>query len=210
MPWTVVVVNAWTAEWIHLSPSTTSRIEPPRSGHVAWTTHDGPEAEEAVYVFGGYAEENPQTRYPINDLWKFGKTGWKLAKEASSASSSSSTSSSSKDEYTPQERLAAAAATLHNTPVILGGWDSQQAGTGGVILSDITQYDPELNKFTKLSMELEQQTSQHVAVALTDESTILLHTHRCVDHVLLWKQPTKKDAPIMVKQPTTGTPPSPR
>jgi hypothetical protein len=57
------------AEWIGLTPS--SKIEPPRSGHVAFT------AKDRLFIFGGYAEDEDMNRYVTNDLWEWAAGEWK-------------------------------------------------------------------------------------------------------------------------------------
>lgn len=180
-----VNANAFQAEWIDLTGQTPA-VAPPRSGHVAFTV------DEDIYVFGGYAEEeSPDNRYPTNDSWKFCNGKWELVQEPGGTN--------------PQPRLAAAAATLDNIPYIFGGWDSQQTGTGGVILSDVVQF---ISDGTwKTVGDLGLPTSRLVAVNIgNDEQSILLHNHRCVDHVMLWKNGGK----TLSTQPTTGQGPSPR
>lgn len=56
------------AEWISLTPS--SKIQPPRSGHVAFTVKD------RLFIFGGYAEEEDLNRYVKSDLWEWKDGGW--------------------------------------------------------------------------------------------------------------------------------------
>jgi hypothetical protein len=186
--------DAWTAEWIDWTPKVPTSISPPRSGHVAFTLKND------VYVFGGYAEESPEDRYPTNDLWKWDNAlcTWNQVMEASLEK---------KSEKQPQQRLAAAAASLDDTAYIFGGWDSQQAGTGGVILNDIPSFTAAAAaaaaEWKTLPVTLGDPTSRLVAVPISDD-TILIHNHRCVDHVLLLKDGR------VVTQPTTGEAPSPR
>lgn len=247
------ISEAWTAEWIPLSPqksvtadntsSLSTYISPPRSGHVAFVL------ENHVHVFGGYAEEssllpggdsnnNRVSRYPLNDLWRFetASQSWKCLQTADLW-----TIDQSEDHYDaangmtgkrtsnnwpmdiPQQRLAAAAVGLSNQVLLLGGWDSQEAGTGGIILNNIDRLwledaPPSSSLSTKVhwkidpSVNLGDPTSRHVVVAISD-SLALVHNHRCTDHILLVKvSPDDPNAPPMVrKQPTTGSsPPSPR
>jgi N-acetylneuraminic acid mutarotase len=56
------------AEWIELKPK--SKITPPRSGHVAFRAND------RLFVFGGYAEDEDLKRYVTNDLWEWKDGGW--------------------------------------------------------------------------------------------------------------------------------------
>lgn len=65
------------AEWIELKP--TSKIEPPRSGHVAFCARD------RLFVFGGYAEDEDLHRHVTNDLWEWEGEGWKQQNPSGSA-----------------------------------------------------------------------------------------------------------------------------
>jgi hypothetical protein len=200
-----ISAGAWTAEWVDLG---TPSISPPRSGHVAFVNHKD-DKENNVYVFGGYAEEEGEegaaapNRYPTNDLWKWEEEdGWKLVVSNQNENDSSS---SKKKNNNPQQRLAAAAASLPNgSSYVFGGWDSQEAGTGGVILKDICEFDGDDAGKMLENVDLGLATSRLVAVTISDD-TILLHNHRSTDHVLLFVDGNK-----VVRQPTTGTAPSPR
>lgn len=183
-PW--ANVQAWTAEWIRLEAS--SAVIPPRSGHVTFAVGD------VLYLFGGYAEEAPDHRYCIADLWKFEANDWKCA--------------TSEFSRLPRQRLVAAGAQLHGRPIIIGGWDSQQAGTGGIILNDVAAMDQSSGTFDTL-LELDETMSRHVAVSI-DPGLVLIHNHRCVGHVLLLEQKTPDATPVVRKQATTGEAPSPR
>jgi N-acetylneuraminic acid mutarotase len=214
--WTTIMqcVSCWSAEWVDLS-SRTSQLQPPRSGHVAFVS------KEQVYVFGGYAEQQGATtttvsapameRFPINDLWKWTSKGW-----------SKLTQQPVEQQQFPQQRLASAAATLFDTqPYIFGGWDSQQAGTGGEILQDIVQLltaaddeeddDASSASFKTLEMKLDKPTSRHQAVAISPDK-IVLHTHRCEGFVWVFQKeaPDSSSEPTLTKQPATGTAPSAR
>ena len=235
-----ILVHAWTAEWIPVPQS--NHIVPPRSGHVAFSLQDN-----QVYVFGGYAEQQDEEpyddetrtttttampiRYPINDLWAFdGDTlGWKCVHPASlwgtidTAPTATATTAQREGKGIPQQRLAAAAVGLSNKALVLGGWDSQEAGTGGVILNsidllalesegDATRTDPVWKMDP--SVNLGEPTSRQVAVALSD-TTVLMHNHRCTDHVLLIELPNNDEDDdgnkmTIRRQPTTGAAPSPR
>ena len=207
--------SAWTANWINLDLDIASSINPPRSGHVAFGLND------KVYVFGGYAEDvtaaGPE-RYPTNDLWCFENKDsnddddddddgngnkWTLVKPASSSQ--------------PQARLAAAAVTCQlnqdtTAGLLLGGWDSQKAGTGGVILKDVQVYSSNSNEdsgsdsWKELPTDLQEPTSRLCAVTLGDAQQVLIHNHRCTDHVLLLDLETSN----LSKQPVSGTAPSAR
>ena len=206
-------VFGWTAEWMDRS-SKTHKISPPRSGHVAFLS------DQDVYVFGGYAEERNRDgeevsrRFPTQDVWKWNPNGdfngWEPVVLPADMEEKDCILQPQDTPELPQQRLAAAAATLfQNQPIVIGGWDPQIPGTGGVILQDIHKFDPASSKFTKLDIELDQPTSRHVAVTIA-ESTILIHTHRCKDHVILLEQATRTSSPTLRKQPTKGTAPSPR
>ena len=223
--WNPVVASAWTAEWIDLTtqPKRTpmSLITPPRSGHVAFVLssssdndNDNDDKEKAqqdedVYVFGGYAEESPSNRYPVNDLWKWDnhETEWK---PVVFNNNNDDDDDDGTNKRLPQPRLASAAASIasQNTAFLFGGWDSQQAGTGGVILQDIWSFGSNSNsnnkEWEKTSVDFGLPTSRLVAVAI-NETTVLVHNHRCQDHVLLYD-----DGGSLIQQPVHGEAPSPR
>ena len=90
-----------------------------------------------------------------------------------------------------------------------GGWDPQTTGTGGILLEDVHQYDAGTNKWTQLSCKLpDGPTSRHVAVTIhsknPEKCRIVLHTHRCTDHALVF------DGASFRKQPVSGDIPSSR
>lgn len=206
----VEMASAWTAKWINLDLS--SKISPPRSGHVAFGLN------EKIYVFGGYAEdETTEERYPTNDLWVFDPAAavsaesWKNVEPPSSSQ--------------PQSRLAAASVTCKvdqdtSVGVVLGGWDSQQAGTGGIILKDVQIYSEDdtgsdsnnNSAWNELSTDvLQQSTSRLCAVTLGEDESlsstkVLIHNHRCTDHVILLDVQTSE----LCEQPVTGPIPSAR
>mmetsp|Transcript_7802 Transcript_7802/g.12393 ORF Transcript_7802/g.12393 Transcript_7802/m.12393 type:complete len:414 (-) Transcript_7802:101-1342(-) len=190
------MASAWSVDWINLG-SKIGGISPPRSGHVAF------ELDGKVFVFGGYAEESPEKRYPINDLWVYDPK-----KEGEPASWTEVNTPSS-----PQQRLAAAAVTCKlddktTAGLVVGGWDSQEAGTGGVILQDLQAYMQHNTEWKELSFDLEEPTSRLCAVTLGDgpSSKVLVHNHRCTDHVIVLDLIASK----MIRQPTLGTAPSAR
>ncbi len=197
------ITDAWSAEWIALPSS----LQPPRSGHVAFTL------DNSIYIFGGYAEEDSEgevKRYSTNDLWKWEGEGWKCVQ----APDLWTNDNSMNPHQIPQQRLAAAAASLPGTAFVLGGWDSQQPGTGGVILNDIAclqNHKDNVQWSSDADVNLGAPTSRLIAVSIS-ESTILVHNHRCTDSVIL----VTKGKDLMdiqytcTTQPTTGIPPSPR
>jgi hypothetical protein len=256
---TITTAHGWSAEWINLSKQQSQQtyqdIQPPRSGHAAFALDD------KVYVFGGYAEDENKSnsRYPTNDLWEFDTTmssqNWKCVhapqvwseEDTTTTSTSTSTSTTasstpalpSSTVFVPQQRLAAAAASLSNKGILLGGWDSQLAGTGGVILKDISLLTMNNNnnnkddddddnedtttneggtrttswKWESSAVDLGGPTSRLVAVPISD-TTLVVHNHRCVDHVLLVTvvpgEKNEEDITTVQRQATTGRAPSPR
>jgi len=70
-------MKAPKAEWISLNPS--SKITPPRSGHVAFRAND------RLFIFGGYAEDDDMKRYVTSDLWEWKDGGWKIQNPSGSA-----------------------------------------------------------------------------------------------------------------------------
>lgn len=213
-----ITAHGWTAEWIPLR--TSNDILPPRSGHVAFTLKDN-----QVYVFGGYAEEEeqdprqkgitPPVRYPVNDLWALDAVShtWKCVHETDLWSFKEENTRSVKT--IPQQRLAAAAVGLSSKAIVLGGWDSQEAGTGGVVLNSIDVFVPADERMTSPmwkmdpSINLGEPTSRLVAVPLSD-TIVLVHNHRCTDHVLLVELIDDESQIQTRRQQTTGRSPSPR
>jgi len=212
----------YSGEWIDLLQSLESsppprRIQPPRSGANTITCGG------KILTFAGYAEEIVDTasaveRYVVNDLWEFVpyqeencEWGWKQRIADGS------------DDESPGPRLAFAMAGLPSSSnaFVLGGWDPQVPGTGGVILDDVSMLNSDSLTWSKPtdadgkaegepSIIPDGPTSRHVAVALSDD-TICLHNHRCVDHVLLLR--TSSDEQNKVRwhrQKTSGEAPSSR
>ncbi|KAL3791799.1 hypothetical protein HJC23_002430 [Cyclotella cryptica] len=199
--------NIFSAEWTNLlSPDSNivppRKIEPPRSGAVTFSTRD----ETKLFTFGGYAEEEssigtPPDRYVVNDLWTFHPY------KESSASPWGWTKIDQHDRsYVPGPRLATAIAVLpcqsQPSAVLLGGWDPQEPGTGGIILDDVSVLDLDALQWSqprlvepadKVMTIPDGPTSRHVAVPVCfkksagqeAEEAILLHNHRCEDHVFL-------------------------
>lgn len=230
------------------------KIYPPRSGGVSFTTPD----KSRLFSFAGYAEEittaSTVERYVVNDLWEFvpydenastnnHQWGWSKVVQ------------NEEEDYIPGPRLATALAVLplssladtaitsgqndgdsSSRAILLGGWDPQTPGTGGVILDDVSMLDMNTLKWstctstTSSSSEKEcatvpgGPTSRHVAVSLSiplenadnDSTTrrknvICLHNHRCEDHVLLLSAVDETSNAVEWKhQPTTGEAPSSR
>lgn len=204
---TTSLCRGWTAEWIELHPS--QEIQPPRSGHVAFTLKD------EVYVFGGYAEEDGNdgnvVRYPTNDLWKFSpeQSSWQQVNKADLHVDDCD--ECNEKAKLPQQRLAAAAATLDDSAFLFGGWDPQTVGTGGVILDSISEFS-HADGWKGASLKeaaLGEMTSRHVAVTIA-EDTILLHNHRCADHVLIFQKSKATGQYSLKRQATKGDAPSPR
>jgi hypothetical protein len=206
---------AWSTEWINLDSVASNtnhnfnKINPPRSGHIAFAL------ENKIYVFGGYAEESVDHRYASNDLWVYDpqqRDGWQPIHGAVTSTSLDSSGTFK----IPQQRLAAAAVTCQlpggekKAGLVLGGWDSQEAGTGGVILQDIHMYSnggtTTSKSWKKLSFDLAQPTSRLCAVTLNNPNQVLVHNHRCIDHVLIVDLQSSQ----LIHQPTSGTSPSPR
>jgi hypothetical protein len=191
--------TALTAEWIQFKPS--QRVAPRRSGHAAFV------ADKTPYVFGGYVEQDAKdanamfTRYVVNDLWKW---------------------NNKKDEWIPLDatgdvpgpRLVTAMATIQDKVYMFGGWDPEFAGDGGVILDTVHELnlsngdsDSDNASWKKLDVTMPGgPTSRHVAVTIPSTGTILIHTFRCDNHVLLFDPAVGE----FRRQPTTGPCPSSR
>lgn len=215
----------YSAEWISLlSPSrlgiaAPGKIEPPRSGAVSFSSG------KKLFTFGGYAEIESE-RHVVNDIWEFtpynepsSPWGWtKIDQQHSS--------------YIPGPRLATAMAVSPSLSqgVLFGGWDPQTPGTGGVILDDVSVLDLDTLEWSQpTSTENENDkisipggpTSRHVAVSVCiqnpdkneREEAILLHNHRCEDHVLMLILSKSKSNRLLgrwKRQPITGNMPSSR
>ena len=210
----------YSAKWInllspHVDITPPGKIEPPRSGAVSFSID-----EKKIFTFGGYVEEGTlPNRYVVNDLWMFvpysdglSEWGWTKVEQDNS-------------DYIPGPRLATAMAILQSSSqsVLFGGWDPQEPGTGGIILDDVSVLDVDaLQWFQPTSIEQSDQaitipggpTSRHVAVPIIkDEKSILLHNHRCDDHVLLFSMSSDgsdKMKGAWKRQNTSGNAPSSR
>jgi hypothetical protein len=195
----------YSADWIDLLSSDTyaspsfpkpCQIVPPRSGGVAFISRD------RIFAFGGYAEDDVKiseemsidvlsmpNRYVVNELWEFSpydssstSWGWNQIKRC--------------DGYVPGPRLATAISTHGSSyAVLLGGWDPQEPGTGGVILDDVSVLDLDSLEWSRptdvdgdeVATVPGGATSRHIAVTIVggeeEEDVILVHNHRCEDHV---------------------------
>eukprot|EP00547_Thalassionema_nitzschioides_P006310 CAMPEP_0194222288 /NCGR_PEP_ID=MMETSP0156-20130528/32563_1 /TAXON_ID=33649 /ORGANISM="Thalassionema nitzschioides, Strain L26-B" /LENGTH=332 /DNA_ID=CAMNT_0038953011 /DNA_START=140 /DNA_END=1135 /DNA_ORIENTATION=- len=169
---------ALKAEWISLS---TSKIDPRRSGHTSFIMNQKP------FVFGGYIEQDgddDMTREVINDLWQYNK-GWTRVPTKGDS---------------PGPRLVSASGVIGDKAFLFGGWDPETAGTGGVILDDVYCLNNNMEWEKMPVLFPDGPTSRHVAVSLNDDK-ILLHNHRCLDHVYVF------DCSKFQTQPTTGISP---
>lgn len=185
----IPIAKALSADWIQLQPDV--KVSPRRSGHAAFSLEN-----ETPFVFGGYAEESggddSLKRFVVNDLWKFTGASW--SKEECSGDK-------------PGPRLATAIAQIGQKAYLFGGWDPQTAGTGGVILDTVHEFDIKNNKWTMLPGTIPGgPTSRHVTVALPKMGKILLHNHRCQNFVVLFDPVTG----TFEEQATSGICPSPR
>lgn len=172
------------AEWISLTPW--SNIQPPRSGHVAFT------AKDRLFLFGGYAEDEDLHRYVTNDLWEWKDGGWEKQKPSGDA----------------HPRLVSSAVVMNDSAYIMGGWDPQTEGTGGVILNTVNKLSlaEDTLSWTELAAELpDGPASRHVALAYK-KNKAFLHNHRCDDHVWVFDG----DEESFSKQLTKGTAPTSR
>ena len=142
------------------------RMYPPRSGGVSFAaTPDN----SRLFAFGGYAEvaadgamPGPSStmpkRYVVNDMWQFLPPPHTATSDESSSEEEEEWGWTKLDDdgggYVPPSRLATALAVLPNNDddeasgggggsraVLLGGWDPQTPGTGGIILDDVSILD---------------------------------------------------------------------
>ena len=209
---------SYSADWIDLQSleNVPQKIHPPRSG--ANTVSCGGK----ILSFAGYAEEGTGSsveRHVVNDLWEFvpyqedAEWGWKQRQRIANSDDNEDT-----ERERPGPRLAFAMAALPAYSFVLGGWDPQVPGTGGVILDDVSMLDADSLTWSnptdvdgKLSTIPGGSTSRHVAVALSDD-TICVHNHRCSDHVLLLRTSHEDDQNKVRwdRQQTSGDAPSSR
>jgi len=224
------------------------KIELPRSGGVTFNNNVG----DRLFAFGGYAEEaiiadkddassSIIDRHAVNDMWHFlpytnnvSSWGWTLRHD----------DNNNIKGYVPPSRLATAIAVVPNNndcgtrgspqAVLLGGWDPQTPGTGGIILDDVTMLDIDTLVWSRCIDAMDSEsyaslpdgpTSRHVAVHLSiskqrdddkhdgaREDIICLHNHRCDDHILQLSMTTAKEGTRVRwdRQATTGEAPSSR
>ena len=187
-------------------------ISPPRSGPAAATDEAGDTwlfggyAEEQCEVaaeevgdtllFGGYAEEQCKPREVVNDLLRFSAASgrWERQQETANA-----------DDARPGGRLASACAVSGAELLLFGGWDPQTAGTGGAILDDVWAFDLAQQTWSRCTAPMPAgPSSRHVAVNVG--GTVIVHTFRCIDSVLVWDHASRS----LVEQLTTGEAPSSR
>ena len=163
---------------------------PPRSGPTA-----SADAAGDVWLFGGYAEtDDGAARAVVNDLHKHSEDGWETLLGDAEASADQ-----------PGPRLACASAILDGQLLLFGGWDPQEPGTGGVILDDVWSLDLATSKWKRFDAPMPQgPTSRHVAANVG--GSVVVHTFRCSDSVLVWDPAAGK----LREQPTSGSAPSSR
>jgi len=192
------IATTWNA--VEHDSSGIPRIDPPRSGHVAFSVDNSDGLASRPYVFGGYCEEEDGSgnggvvRSATNELWTWlgDAGGWEKVEQ---------------NGEVPGPRLASAAVVLGGRPYLFGGWDPQTAGTGGVILDSVHRLDPSTHTWSKLSTSVPGgPTSRHVALTLLGCTDCIIHNHRCSDYVLVFCSETEE----FREQKTTGEAPSPR
>ena len=183
-----------TAFVLGLSPvrwhGTRSLVSPPRSGHTAAADANG-----NVWLFGGYAEyADGKPRDVVSDLWRYSSGAWECIQPPAPRG----------DTSRPGPRLATACAVLDNELLMVGGWDPEEAGTGGSILDDVWALDLETQKWSRCAPMPRGPSSRHIAAVVG--GNVIVHTFRCLDSVLVWDASSR----ALVEQPTSGTPPSSR
>ena len=166
-------------------------VSPPRSGPTAAADEAGD-----TWLFGGYAEEEGKPRGVVNDLLRFSAASdsWERLQQPTDG-----------DDAHPGGRLASACAVSGAELLLFGGWDPETAGTGGVILDDVWALDLARQTWCRQTAPMPRgPSSRHVAVNVG--GTVVVHTFRCVDSVLVWDPASRS----LVEQPTTGEAPSSR
>lgn len=91
---------------------------------------------------------------------------------------------------------------------IFGGWDPEQAGTGGVILDDVWRLDLNSLQWEQIGTMPRGPTSRHVAAAVqtSEGPRVLLHTFRCLDQLIVFDPSSQ----TFSEKPCVGAPPSSR
>ena len=131
-----------TASWKPLPSAERAWLEkfptssPPRSGATAAADADG-----TTWLFGGYAEPENKPRAVVNDLLRLDPDSgaeWQRLQEPLDVNIGDS---GRVRTNRAGPRLASASAILGDEMLVFGGWDPQEAGTGGVILDDVWALD---------------------------------------------------------------------
>ena len=146
----------------------------PVSGHCSATVHS------EVFAFGGLLPGGctSQTRVFRDSAWRV------LTPEGGS----------------PAERMYAASAAVDEEILMCGGWDPGERGSGGVFFDDMWLYNPKENQWRELPERLPGgPVSRHALLPIGD-SSVLIHTFRCEDHVLLYNHTTQ----TIERRNTTG------
>ena len=195
-----------TASWKPLPSAERAWLEkfptssPPRSGGTA-----AADASGTTWLFGGYAEPENKPRAVVNDLLRLDPDSgaeWQQLQEPLDVNIGDS---GRVRTNRAGPRLASASAILGDEMLVFGGWDPQEAGTGGVILDDVWALDLKKQTWSRCEEPMPRgPTSRHVACNVG--GTVVVHTFRCTDSVLVW-DPARR---ALREQPTSGTPPSAR
>ena len=183
----IFFTTSYTARWQALPPVPS----PPRSGHAT-----AADAEGNVFLFGGYAETPGAPRDVVNDLLRYSPSSnsWSLL----------SPSIGRNNPNAPGPRLVSTCAHHGSEILLFGGWDPESAGSGGIIFDDVWSYSPSTGAWEPRGAMPGGPASRHCAVNVG--GTVIVHTHKCVDHVLVWDS----EAKVLRRQGTTGEAPSPR
>ena len=169
---------------------------PPRSGPTASADQAG-----NVWLFGGYAEPEGKPRHVVNDLLRYDGSGWQQLQEPIDVTLKGGRVRDNR----PGPRLATASCVVGDEMLVFGGWDPQTPGTGGVILDDVWSLSLAKQTWRRLAAPMPGgPASRHVVCNVG--GTVILHTFRCLDSVLVWDAASE----TLKEQPTSGTPPSSR
>lgn len=183
-----------TASWKQAASSLRGS-SPPRSGPTAAADDAG-----NTWLFGGYAEPEGRPRAVVNDLLLYVDGSWTQVMEPDEVVKKSWLPRSNR----PGPRLASASVILDGEMLVFGGWDPQEAGTGGIILDDVWSLNLARRTWKPCAPMPRGPTSRHVAVNVG--GLVVVHTFRCSDSVLVWDQETR----TLREQPTSGVAPSSR
>ena len=158
------LASGLTASWQPVG----KKISPPRSGPTAAAD------EQAVWLFGGYAEPEGAARDVVDDF-----TGSAEMVNGSRFKLPAGTGAALID----QDRACVGFSCTQRRAALIWGLGPSEAGTGGIILDDVWSLDSPSQVWRKESAPMPRgPTSRHVACRVGTQ--LVVHTFRCADSVL--------------------------